>query len=226
MFAVGSPTKSREVIDELLDWDADLNASNDDGWTALLLAMANRDWGSVGALLLAGAQTDPPEKRGVFTPLVLAAAEGNIHIVDALLISGADLNAKTKAGFTALMVAALGGYTEIMRVLLEEGANANAQNDQGETALLLAAAGEAGEFPDGVQIEIYNRRSGHRFLWGIAPKARTVNLEAAQGQAVRLLLSAGADVNLKDERGRTALTRAKQANRAEIVKLLVEAGSR
>ncbi len=51
---------------------------------------------------------------------------------------------------------------------------------------------------------------------------------ARQGQAgsVKALIEAGADVNLKDQSGRTALTHALSGGHEEAVKMLKEAGAR
>ncbi|HAZ45727.1 MAG TPA: hypothetical protein DDW76_36555 [Cyanobacteria bacterium UBA11369] len=45
-------------------------------------------------------------------------------------------------------------------------------------------------------------------------------------KAVELLLQAGADVNGKDSRGNTAISRAKQAGHQEIIQILGNAGAK
>ena len=45
-------------------------------------------------------------------------------------------------------------------------------------------------------------------------------------QMVKVLLSKGADPNLRDERGANALTLAKDSDRAELIQLLESAGAR
>ena len=74
--------------------------------------------------------------------MLLAAQEGHLEIVKALLAKGADVNAKSSVkGQPPLEHAAFGGHTDVVRLLLEEGVNVNAKNNAGTTALMLAAAG-------------------------------------------------------------------------------------
>jgi ankyrin repeat protein len=54
-----------------------------------------------------------------------AAAENNAAAVKALIESGADMNARSNAGFTALLFAVRGGRMAAARTLLESGAHAN-----------------------------------------------------------------------------------------------------
>src|SRR6266700_333061 len=67
-----------------------------------------------------------------------AVAAGQIASVEALLQSGADVNAPDESGMTALMVAAFGGYVEPLRALLTAKADANAKDNQARTALMAA----------------------------------------------------------------------------------------
>ncbi len=54
------------------------------------------------------------------TPLIFAAAAGNLEIVQALLEKGADVHARNDAGHTAADAAAHKGHHECARVLREE----------------------------------------------------------------------------------------------------------
>ena len=60
--------------------------------------------------------------REIGTALMLAAGGGHTEIVEALLASGADMNARYKNGRTSLMFAEECGYTEIVEVLKQAGA--------------------------------------------------------------------------------------------------------
>ncbi|HEV8291825.1 MAG TPA: ankyrin repeat domain-containing protein [Tepidisphaeraceae bacterium] len=57
------------------------------------------------------------------TPLMYAAAKGNIRTARALIDMGAVVDARNSTGDTALRVAASDGNLEIARLLLEAGAN-------------------------------------------------------------------------------------------------------
>lgn len=63
------------------------------------------------------------------TPLMAAAAEGQVAAMDLLLSKGADVNAKTEVeflrGYTALIAAVMGGRTEAAKMLIAKGADIN-----------------------------------------------------------------------------------------------------
>jgi uncharacterized protein len=109
-------------------------------------AIKKGDIGKVKELLADG--TNPNEKRGQKTPLMIAAHSANAEAVTLLLEKGAELEAKDSRGNTALMLAAGGwGYKgrdkrekclEVVRTLLDSGADPNACGKRGQTAMRYA----------------------------------------------------------------------------------------
>jgi ankyrin repeat protein len=102
---------------------------------------------------------NPPGDRvsGIFTPLALAASDGQVELVQLLLDEGANVNAvswpkprinptwiksEQDRVATALQIAAALGHLEVARVLLEAGADINipACGPNGQTALQAATA--------------------------------------------------------------------------------------
>ncbi len=71
-------------------------------------------------------------------PLHAAAFRGERAQLEALLQSGADVNACDDHGVTVLMCAASQGHLEIIRTLLAHGADLHAQDHEGHTALQFA----------------------------------------------------------------------------------------
>ena len=70
-------------------------------------------------LLAAGTDANPARASGL-TPLKVAARTGSLPVVDALLASGAAVNARTgAANGTALMWAVAGSHAEVTRALLD-----------------------------------------------------------------------------------------------------------
>jgi ankyrin repeat protein len=82
------------------------------------------------------------------TPLMYAAGRGHTEIVQALIASGAAVNARDMAGHTALMFAANNGQPETVKALVAAGADAFARNRNGQTALAYAAVNGHREVAD------------------------------------------------------------------------------
>ncbi|MDR3055492.1 MAG: ankyrin repeat domain-containing protein [Zoogloeaceae bacterium] len=70
-----------------------------------------------------------------WTPLIYAAFNGHTEVVEYLLAQGANLNAVSESGMTALMAAARGGYTDLAKRLVTLGADINLKDSNGRTAL-------------------------------------------------------------------------------------------
>ncbi len=123
-----------EVVDLLLDQDADANTIDNDGRTPLYHAVIAGQHEAVSMLLKAGA--DPNLGDSSDTPLYRAAGAGRWQMVSLLMDHGADVNGGEA---NPLVGAAENGHTRIIDLLLDRGAQVNAQNSDGNTALHLAA---------------------------------------------------------------------------------------
>lgn len=129
----------QEIATYLLDQGANINATDDQGWTPLSNAV-NRDRVEITQLLVDhGAKVNFKDTRE-FTPVAQAAAAGNVEIVKTLAKAGADLTAETM-GLTPLMFAVSAGKEEMVRTLVELGAPVNQSPKKanvGSTALFSA----------------------------------------------------------------------------------------
>jgi len=129
------------AVRALLKQAADVNAAQPDGMTALHWAATRDDVELAQMLLYAGANVKATTRINAYTPLLLAAKNGNRAVMDPLLKAGADVNARTSNGTTALMFAAASGNTDAVTVLLDHHADVNAKESvRGLTALMFAAA--------------------------------------------------------------------------------------
>ncbi|XP_064187831.1 DNA-binding protein RFXANK isoform X1 [Anguilla rostrata] len=76
-----------------------------------------------------------------FTPLMWAAAFGEIAVVEFLLEKGADPKALARERESALTLASSGGYADIISILLQHGVDINTYDWNGGTPLLYAVRG-------------------------------------------------------------------------------------
>ncbi|XP_039398796.1 ankyrin repeat family A protein 2 isoform X5 [Mauremys reevesii] len=76
-----------------------------------------------------------------FTPLMWAAAHGQIAVVEFLLQNGADAQILGKGRESALSLACSKGYTDIVKMLLDCGVDVNEYDWNGGTPLLYAVHG-------------------------------------------------------------------------------------
>jgi ankyrin repeat protein len=131
----------REAVKALLKRAEDVNAAQGDGMTALHWASVKNDAEMAQTLIYAGANVRALTRIGSYTPLVLAAQNGNAAVMEPLLNAGADVNSKTANGTTVLMLAAASGNTEAVKRLLDKKADINAaESVRGLTAAMFAAA--------------------------------------------------------------------------------------
>lgn len=120
-----------KVVAELLKQRGiKLDARNAAGDSALMLASLRGYTGIVEQLLKAGAAFD----HEGWNPLLYAAFEGRVAIVDLLLAKGANPEAKAPNRSTALIFAARNGHEEVVAHLLKAGVDLDSKNDQNETA--------------------------------------------------------------------------------------------
>jgi len=126
---------SVEEVKQLLQKGADINTKNEYGLKPFELAVVGNNCSVVELFLRLG--QDPNVDRGGGTPLMDAAANGNIELLQLLLKYGAKPDYLTSAGGTALMSAV--GHTEIFKILINHGANIHARDNYGRTVLIWAA---------------------------------------------------------------------------------------
>ena len=95
-----------EVVQKLIEYEADIDARDEEGWTPLYWASSGlylKDGSILRLLLERGADVNAPTKGGS-TPLHRASGNGAVEVVRLLLDHGADIEAVDSDGKTALQV--------------------------------------------------------------------------------------------------------------------------
>jgi len=225
------------AVQALIKKRVDVNAAEADGTTALHWAARADDLDMVRTLLKAGADVTRADRYGI-TALHLAAVNGTAPIVKLLVDAGADVNAVLPEGETILMTASRTGRPEAVEILLAAGAKHDAREKwQGETALHWAAAENHADavrvlLKRGAEVDLRSteqkyrsRRSGQSILplgsW-------TPMMYAARENAIdagRALAAGGANLNLVDPDGATALVLAIINANFDFAAMLLDAGA-
>ena len=130
---------SSRLVRLLLSRQLSANTSNHFGDAPLhfavqLNALANDPGAlSVKQLCERGAEVDSKNRNGS-TPLLEAAASGNIEAIKTLLAYGANINHQNNRGLSALMLAVSNNHKAVVALLLEQGADMRLQDNEGYTA--------------------------------------------------------------------------------------------
>ena len=181
---------ARAVRAWLAEQLVDVDAPEPDGTTALHWAVHRDDLEMVELLIRAGAHVSATNDYGV-TPLSLACTNGNADVVERLLETGADPEARTE-GETALLTAVRTGSVDAVKLLIAQGADLSATELESGQTMLMTAAAEA--HPSLVQLLIAQGADVHaRSVVGFTPLIFA--LRAGDLESVKLLMAAGASAN-------------------------------
>jgi len=175
------------------------------------IAAGAGDLNGVQALLKAHPEQISSKDAGGDTPLHNAVAgKAGKNLVEFLLASNADVNAKDNNGWTPLRYAAITGDESMAELLLAHKAEVDAKDNNGETTLLMTALVGT---PKMAECLLANKADVNtRDAAG-----RTPLHYAAMGgrpEMVQVLLAHGADVNATDMKGKTPLALIKSTNKS------------
>ena len=211
-----------ELLDALIAKKAKVDVANEFGSTPLGEAAKLADARMVKTLLDAGAQPDKPNQDGE-TPLMLAIKTGELPVVEMLLKAGANVNAReTFHNQTALMWAAAAPKNagEMVKLLLAKGADFKPRALYSDWPSQITSEPRAQYRPvGGLTALLYAARDGcYDCVDALIGAGDDVNRPTPEGvtplmlaldndhnEVAKLLLERGANPNLWDWWGRTAL---------------------
>ncbi len=130
-------TASVAAIEGAIKSGAEINARDENGSTALMVAAGNSDNPAVITTLIThGAEVNARGKDGGTALMWAAWYSDNPEVITALITHGAEVNARDKDGGTALMQAAEHNKnSEVITRLLAAGADPQLEDADGKTTL-------------------------------------------------------------------------------------------
>jgi uncharacterized protein len=230
-------TGSLDAVKILLDRGAQVNARETLRQTTPLMWAAEQDHADVVRLLAvrggdvnAQSTVNAPKKRygvnykgteshsGGMTALVLAAREGGLGSVEALVEAKADVNKTSGDGSSAMLVAIQNGHYDVARYLLAHGADPNLANEKGWNPLYLAVKHrniETGTIP------VPNANQALDFIKMLLDRGADTNLRLKANTEIRN----GQRATWLNETGATPFLRAALCGDIEVMKLLLAHGA-
>ncbi|KAF7856377.1 hypothetical protein EAF04_009905 [Stromatinia cepivora] len=222
-----------ELLRLLLEHGADINMQDRRHGTALADAVrvhgqVNDDKLDVDPRILFLLENGADTNAGC--PLVLAASNGNLKLINLLLDCGAHINAWDETNGSALSAAA-GSWKrsarllDSVKLLLKRGADVNGYNNSGRYLHSGSALQQAAHWGD---LEMVNLLLSHgaNINLGTGQSGGALHEAAAKGhlEICRLFIDLGADLYAEREFAGSVLHAAASNNNMEIIRLLLSSG--
>ena len=214
---------SKDVLQAIIDNGADVNATNKQSLTALMLASWKGYVGAINLLLTAGAD---PNIALVKTDACLTTAtvrSFSKKVPQKIIHHDAGVNVAKKSGVTAVWIACHQGDVDAINVLLNAGADSNIAHANGDTCLKHAidrdCSGEVLQtiIDHGADVNAINKQNSTALM----SACRKRNEES-----MNILLNAGADPNIADAGGHTCLHFVVHGHcRKEVLQALIDHGA-
>ncbi|XP_050391355.2 uncharacterized protein LOC126810372 [Patella vulgata] len=175
-------------------------------------------------LIKEGMNINKPNSQNI-TPLYQAVQYNNVDMVKSLLNIKSTRHSCDRCGDKPLALAAKNNNIQLVTLLASKDGDINHQNLQGQTALHKAIATIAVKKKnEGIETNSYTSDNSIP-VFKIRKSARFYINERTIRSITEILLKFGADVNLSDNNGRTALMEAARACTRSGLQCLVDAGA-
>ena len=156
-----------------------------------------------------------------YTALHCAVERKHADVVQVLIDAGADIETKNSKGRSPLHLASISGELTTVKILVEAGADVRATDAERDTCLMFAAYGG---YTDTVRYLVslpevdLDHEGSNNF------SALQLAVQGKHADVMQVLIDAGADIETKDDDGRSPLHVASLSELAA-VKMLVKAGA-
>jgi ankyrin repeat protein len=193
---------------------------------ALIAAAGRGDTDEVRRMLHEGASVAATDEQGR-TALIAAAYGDHLEVGRLLIEAGADVDVQDNSRQSAYLVPTADASLEFLRLTLQAGADVHRLDSYNGTGLIRAAdRGHVAIIRELLTTDIAIDHV-NRLGWTALLEAIILGDGGARHtEVVRLLVTAGASVNLADSGGITPLSHAQRRGFGEIVGVLQGAGAR
>lgn len=242
-------TGNENEMKALIDMGVDVHGKNENGWTALTFAAGVGSLHNVRLLIEAGCNVNDQEKDG-WTPLMFAAYQGHAHVVDEILRAGGSATTRSSTGVTAVGASKLNpsnhpmfvkkiadhalfeamklGDGELAVEAIDHGGDVHTVNTVGWSPIILLTSFE---YADAIQ-RLIGYSPPHMLQnvinWQENDGWTAMMFASLHGfhKIVNILLDAGADPNVANFQGNTAISLAAARGHDAIVQTLLEKGAK
>ncbi len=196
------------------------------GDAALIAAAEQGDTSAVERLIREGASVRARDPAGR-TALLAATQHNRVEAARRLIAAGADVNAQDSIQDSPYLLAGARGHVEILRMTLSTGADLASTNRYGGTALTPACHyGHVEAVRELLKTSVAINHV-NKLGWTCLLEAVILGDGGARHtEIVRMVVAAGANVNLADREGVSPLRHARQRGQGAIARILEQAGAR
>ena len=198
---------SEAFCELLLHRGANAAIKNKDGMNALMFAAAHNNLACCLKLLQKDVELNEQNDAG--STAIMLAADDVVENLVAVLVNSPLLDAQNADGATPLMLAASADKIKTARLLIDSGADLVTKTDKkGNTALHLLAASTVCSILIQEKSDLITGNIDSQNDTGFTPLMQAVwasQAEASQAEACEALINKGADVEVADNDGNTAL---------------------
>lgn len=206
-------------FDEMLS--ADIDAADDNGYSALVWSVIRGRREIVASLISKGCDVDKQTQKHAYTSAICASFTGQRQILEDLVMAGADINRTDNDGRTALIWAVKKKYTDVVLYLISQcDCDVNITTKKCQSALMYACLDGQKDYAialldAGALLNIVDYKGRSALMLACSEGHYELVLEL-------LIISRGCSLDLKNHDGRSALMLSKTE---EIAIALLEAGA-